>query len=100
MDTFKGQQNKEIKSLCLENNRESIIVPHNFTYKFQSLDLTINQKANKFVSDQFNGKSPEDVKVSLKLTDLKSLHAKWEFEMYEYFKEQKEPVVKGFEKAG
>ena len=113
MNTFKGQHNEEIKSLCLENNYELIIVPHNFTYKFQSLDLTITQKAKKFVSNQFNkwyaervsrqlanGKSPGDVKVSLKLNDLKPLRAKWVTEMYEYLKEQKESVVKGFEETG
>ena len=28
------------------------------------------------------------------------LHAKWVVEKYEYLKEQKEPVIKGFEKSG
>ena len=46
------------------------------------------------------GKTPGDVKVSLKLSDLKPLHAKWIVEMYGYLKQQKESVVKGFEKAG
>ena len=89
MDTFKGQDNEEIKSLCFKNNCELVIVPHNLTNKFQSLDLTINQKAKKFVSNQFNkwcaervsrqltnGKSLRDVEVSLKLRNLKPLHAK------------------------
>ena len=44
--------------------------------------------------------APGDVKVSLKLSDLKPLHAKWIVEMYGYLKQQKESVVKGFEKAG
>ena len=47
-----------------------------------------------------NGKSQGDVKVSLKLSDLKPLHAKWMVEMYEYLKQQKESIIKGFEKAG
>ena len=112
MDTFNGQDNEEIKYLCLKNNCELVIVPHNLTNKFHPLDLTINQNAKKFVSNQFNkwyverasrqltnGKSPGDVKVSLKLSDLKPLHAKWVVEMYEYLKEQKESFTKGFEKA-
>ena len=41
-----------------------------------------------------------DVKVSLKLSDLKQLRAKWVVEMYEYLKEQKVSLIKGFEKAG
>ena len=88
-------------------------MPHNLTNKFQPLDLTINQKVKKFISNQFskwygervrrqltNGKSPGDVEVSLKLSDLTLLHAKRVVEMYEYLKQQKESVIKGFEKAG
>ena len=113
MDTFKGQDNEAMKSLCNKNNYELVIVPHNLTNKFQPLDLTINQKAKKYVSSTFNewytervskqlmnGKAPGDVKVSLKLSDLKLLHAKWIVEMYGYLKQQTESVVKGFEKAG
>ena len=113
MDTFKGQDNEAMKSLCNKNNCELVSVPHNLTNKFQLLDLIINQKAKKYVSSKFNewyaervskqlmnGKAPGDVKVSLKLSDLKPLHAKWIVEMYGYLKQQKESVVKGFEKAG
>ena len=65
------------------------MVPYNLTNKFPSLDVIINQKAKKFVSNQFskwyiervshqvtNWNLPDDVKVSLKLRDLKSLYAK------------------------
>ena len=88
MDTFKGQNNKETKFLCLENNCELVIVPHNLTNKFQPLDLTINQKAKKFVSNQINKWYAE--KVRRQLTNVK---------MYAYLKEQKESVIKGFEEA-
>ena len=54
MDTFKGQDNEEIKRLCNSNVCELVIVPHNLTNKFQPLDLTINQKAKKFVSHCFD----------------------------------------------
>ena len=112
MDTFKAQDNEAIKSLCNKNNCELVIVPHNLTNKFQPPDLTINQKAKKYVSSKFNEWYAERVskqlmngmrrfaKVSLKLSDLKPLHAKWIVEMYGDLKQQKESVVKGFEKAG
>ena len=90
MDTFKGQDNDTIKSLCEKNHCELVIVSHNLTNKCQPLDLTINQKAKKFISNKFNvwyadqvrkqlqlGKATADVKVSLKLSDLKPLHAQW-----------------------
>ena len=80
-----------------------IKIKHNCEFnKFEPFDLTINQKAKLFVSNQFNkwyaervslqltnGESPGDVKDSLKMIYLKLLHAKWVVEMYEYLKEQK-----------
>ena len=51
MDTFKGQDNKEMKRLCAKNNCELVIVPHNLTNKFQPLDISINQSAKKFISN-------------------------------------------------
>ena len=33
MDTFKGQDNKEVAKLCRENNCVLTIVPHNLTNK-------------------------------------------------------------------
>ena len=54
MDTFKTQDNAEIKALCLKNDCELVIVPHNLTNKFQPLDISVNQKAKKFISHKFN----------------------------------------------
>ena len=54
MDIFKGQDNADIKKLCLKYDYELVIVPHNLTNKFQSLDISINQKPKKFVSHKFN----------------------------------------------
>ena len=45
MDTFKGQDHKEMKRLCAKNNCELGIVPHNLTDKFWPLDISINQSA-------------------------------------------------------
>ena len=68
MGTFKGQDNKEIKSFCLENNCK--IVPHNFTNKLQPFNLTINLKAKKFVLNQFNKWCAK--RVSCQITNGKS----------------------------
>ena len=44
--------------------------------------------------------APADVKVSLKLRDLKLPNPKWIFEMYDFLKQEKSSIIKGFEKAG
>ena len=113
MDTFKGQDNEGIKQLYLNNNCELVIVPHNLMNKFQPLDITINQSAKKFISNKFyawyadrvskqlsNGVIPDDVKVSLKLSDLKPLHARWIVETYNHLKYQNHSIIKGFDAAG
>ena len=74
MNTFKGQENEEMKRLCAKNNCELVIIPHNLTNKFQP-----NKSAKKFISNKFNAwyadrvskqlsnaVAPGDVKVSLK----------------------------------
>ena len=40
MDTFKGQDNEEMKRLSAKNNCELVIVSHNLTCKFQPLDIS------------------------------------------------------------
>ena len=89
--------------------RELVIVPHNLTNKFQPLDISINQSAKKFISNKFNawygdrvskqlsnGVAPGNVKVSLKLKDLKPLHARWIVETYNHLKHQNDSFIKGF----
>ena len=113
MDNFKGQDNEEMKQLCAKNNCELVIVPHNLTNKFQPLDISINQSAKKFISNKFNawyadrvskqlsnGVAPGDVKVSLKLGDLKPLHPQWIVEIYNHLKHQNDSIVKSFDTAG
>ena len=112
MNIFKGQDNAVIKKLCLEKDCELVIV-HNLTNKFQPLDISINQKAKKFVAHKFNtwytdrvseqlrrGAAPGEVKISMKLSDLKPLHARWIVDMSVYLKQQNESIVNGFDKAG
>ena len=43
MDTFKGQDNAEIKAICLKNDCELVIVPHNLINKFHPYDISIKK---------------------------------------------------------
>ena len=108
MDTFKGQDDAEIKQLFLKNECELLIVLQNFTNKFQPLDIIINQKAKKFVYHKFNtwygdrasnqlkrGMAPGNIEVSFKMFNLKPLHARWIVEMY--LRQQKGSILNGFD---
>ena len=108
MNTFKGQDNAEIKELCSKNQCELVIVPHKLTHKFQPYDITIKQKSHKFntwngdrVGNQLKrGVAQDYVKVKLKMSDLKTLHALWIVEMYDYLKQQKGAILNVVDKAG
>ena len=43
------------------------------------------------------GKAPADVEISLSLSEIKLLHAKWIYEMYEYLRGRTDLVLNGFE---
>ena len=72
-------------------------VPRNPTNKFQLLDFTINKTAKAFIQNRYNdwfsdqvarqlksGNDTTDIKVSLMLSDLKPLHAKWILDLYNH----------------
>ena len=42
-------------------------------------------------------KAPADVEVSLNLSEIKPLHVKWVYEMYEYLRGRSDLVFNGFE---
>ena len=113
MDTFTGQENAEMKELCSKNECELVIVQRNLTNKFQPLDITINQKAKKFIPHKFNTWYTDcvsnqlkscaaigKVKVPLKMSDLKPLRVHWIVETNNSLKQRKGLVINGFIKAG
>ena len=76
-------------------------VPRNPTNKFQLLDLTINKTAKAFIQNRYNdwfsdqvarqlksGNDTTDIKVSLMLSNLKPLHAKWIVDLYNHIEGQ------------
>ena len=46
------------------------------------------------------GKAPPDLEVSLNLSEIRPLHAKWIYEMYEYLRGRSDLFLNGFESAG
>ena len=112
-DTFKGQDNETLKKLCADNHCIIVLVPNNLTNRFQPLDLTVNKPAKDFISARYNtwyaaevetqlrdGVSPADVKISMKLTRIKELHAKWIHELYDHMRKSPDIITNGFSAAG
>ena len=112
MDTFKGQDNDDMRKFCAKNSCEIVIIPHNLTNKFQPLDRSVNKTPKYFISDIYNswlanevlkqlraGKAAADVQVSLKLSVIKPLHAKWIADLCNTLKDDKEMAINGFRNA-
>ena len=112
MDTFKGEDNDVILDLCEKHMCQVVIVPHSLSNKFQPLDIAINKPVKSFISDNYNewfskqvsqqlekGMQPADVKLSLGLTELKAMHAKWILELYNHLCHQNEIMLNGFKAA-
>ena len=97
------------KALC-----QVVIVPHNLTNKFQSLDITLNKPAKSFISNKYNEWFPsrfhsnlrkvyrlQMLKYLLVLSSLSvlSYHAKWILELYNHLCLQNKIILNGFKAA-
>ena len=89
-----------------------IHVPNNHTNLFQPLDISVNKSAKCFIADKYQDWYAEkvlqqlnrsvavhNVKVDVKLSIIKPLHAKWIIEMYHHLRRSKQIVISGFRKA-
>ena len=114
MDVFKGQMTCTVRELLNENHILLEEVPANLTYLFQPLDVRggPNGYVKRFMitfwySDQViraldEGKDIKDVNISLKVSIVKPLHAKWLIEMYNHmtFSEGRDVCLKRWKVAG
>ena len=95
------------KDMC-----QVVIVPHNFTNKFQPLDITLNKPVKPFILNKYNEwfskQGPQQlekgiqlayVKVYLGLIEPKVMHAKWIFKLYNHLCHQNEIILDGFKAA-
>ena len=65
MNTFKGQDNDVILDLCEKHMCQVVVVPHNFTNKFQTLDITVNKSAKSFILNKYNERFSKQVSQQL-----------------------------------
>ena len=86
-----------VVTVLKDSNILLVRVPANMTHIFQPLNLTVNETFGTFMHKKFskwystqilhaleNACEPMDAKVSVKLTNMKPLHAKWLSEFYNY----------------
>ena len=117
MDVFKGQITCAVRELLNENHIPLEKIPANLTYLFRPLHVQggpngyvkrfMKKKCTLWYSDQViraidNGKDIKDVEISLKLSIVKPLHAKWLIEMYNHMtsSEGRDVYLKGWKVAG
>ena len=114
MDVFKDQMTQQVKDMLNENDIKLQKVPANLTYLFQPKDIQggPNGHAKRFTkkftlryaepvkSELDKGKKIEEIDISMKLSILKSLHAKWLIDLYMTSSDGQAVSLKGWKVAG
>ena len=54
IDTFKGQDNDEMRKFSAKSSCGIVIIPRSLTNKFQPLDVSVNKAAKSLISDKYN----------------------------------------------
>ena len=115
MDVFTGQMTAEVLKCYKEANILIINVPANITKYYQTLDLTANGYAKRYLKSKFtewyssqiraqldNGVSIDNIEVGLQLSKIKPIHAGWLVEFYNHMttSKGKEIIDSGWKVTG
>ena len=103
---------QQVNKLHLESNIIIIHVPNNHTNLFRQLDISFNKSAKCFLSTKYQdwyaekvlehlnrGINAHDVKMGIRLSTIKPLHAKWIVDVFKFMKESKDLIIFGFSKT-
>ena len=109
LDVFQEQTTSAVNDLQKKNDIIAIHVLNNQTNLFQPLDISVNKSAKCFIAEKYQdwyakkvlqqlsrGVATHNVKVDVKLSIMKPLHAKWITEMYHHLKRSKQIEISGF----
>ena len=110
-DVFKGQWTEAVKNVVKESNGKMVSVPNNWTNYFQPLDLNVNKSSRDFlrkeaqsrysqeiVKQMEDGKRSDQIKVDVRVSVVKPLHAKWILKYYARTKPQL--IISGWKESG
>ena len=111
-DVFKRQTTSAVNELLKKTTLSSFMYATTTTNLFQSLDISVNKSAKAFIAgkDQdwyaekvqeqlLKGVNPHNIKVDVKLSSVKPLHAKWIIAMYNHLRNSKNIIINCFRKA-
>ena len=102
-----------MKNLVSSSNGTMVPIPNNLTNEFQPLDLTVNRTCKSYLRTQTqewlstqvqaqmqNGIKPENVKVDMRISVLKPLHAKWITSFYDKMQSRSDIIINGWKRSG
>ena len=112
-DVFKGQWTDAVKDVVKESNGKMVPVPNNWTNYFQLLDLAVNKSSKDFLRQEAQswysqeivkqmeaGKRPDEIKVDVRISVMKPLHAKWIVKYYDYARNNPDLIINGWKESG
>ena len=95
------------------NHIKVVYIPAGCTGELQLLDISVNQVYKVEIKCQFThwyagniekglreGKEVEDVKVDIRLSAIKPIHAKWLVDVHAIMNEKSDLILNGFRKSG
>lgn len=112
-DVFKGQWTDGVKKIIEESNGKVVPVPANMTHIFQPLDLTVNRASKAFLrklsQDWYSneiqkqmekGTRAHEIKVDVRISILKPLHAAWVTKFYDKMQNETDIILNGWKRSG
>jgi hypothetical protein len=112
-DVYASHRTKAVLDLLIEKNIQVIFIPACCTGELQPLDLTVNSVFKRLQRDAFSnwyaldlknkldaGENIADVKMCLRLSIVKPLHAEWLKQTISSLESKEEIVEQGFRLAG
>ena len=111
-DAFKAQWTDNVKEIVSDTHEFMKGVPNSWTKYFKPLDLSTNRSSkshlrksaqtwySKQIQQQIlSGKHPHEIKVDMRISVIKPLHAKWIVQFYDYIRGHPEIVINGWKKS-
>ena len=112
-DVFAAQRCDTVLIKLSDNHTHQVFVPASCTGELQPLDISTNETFKTLMKDSFtrwyaqevhealdSGKSVHEVKIDLRLSMIKPLHANWLITAHSILKHKTAVLTRGFEQAG